>query len=89
MEISSKNPKSTFYIIQGTPMSLRFWCKLSIQRGEEKLPSIAMLKTLDVVKMLGDCLCISIPRRKSHFKQNMKKVSPGNYCSHTGMAKFL
>lgn len=40
-------------------------CKLGIQRGEEKLPSIAMLKTLDAVKMLGDCLCISIPRRKT------------------------
>lgn len=57
--------------------------------GKEKLPSIAMPKTLDVVKMLGDCLCISIPRRKSHFKQSKNRASPGNYCSHTGMAEFL
>lgn len=68
MEISSKSPKSTFYIVERTPRSFRFLCKLSVRRGEEKLASIAMLKTWDVDKMLGDSLCISIPRRKSHFK---------------------
>lgn len=38
--------------------------------------------------MLGDCLYIAIPRRKSHFKQNMIRASLGSWCSYTGMAEF-
>lgn len=47
-----------------------------------------MLKTLDIVKLLGGCLYIAIPRRKSHFNQNMIRASPDNWCSYTGTAEF-
>lgn len=89
MEISSKSSKSIFYIVERTPRSFGFLCKLSVQRGEEKLASIAMLKTWDVDKMLDGSLCISIPRRKSHFKyrKNIGRARPGNNCSHTGMSE--